>query len=137
MEDRGGKVEILIPYATLEPIRELLLQSFMGEKFGRDAIWESHLATEMYNANIDIDAVLFEQDMPISEMINLEIGQTVLFDVGPDDPIEIKCGNIGLTAGSMGRIGDSISVRIDKELRKPRMTLAAFEKAARTQGEAA
>lgn len=136
MEDRGGKVEILIPYATLEPIRELLLQSFMGEKFGRDATWESHLATEMFNANMEIDAVLFEQDMPISEMINLQVGQTVLFDAGPDDPIEMKCGAIGLTEGSMGRIGDSISVRIGKRLRKPKMSLAAFEKAAQTQGEA-
>ncbi|MEM1048911.1 MAG: flagellar motor switch protein FliM [Pseudomonadota bacterium] len=136
MEDRGGKVEILIPYATLEPIRELLLQSFMGEKFGRDPIWEGHLATEMYNANIEIDAVLFEQFMPISDMINLQVGQTLLFDVGPDDPIEMKCGGIGMTEGSMGRIGDSISVRIDKELRRPKTTLAAFEKAAQTQGEA-
>ncbi|MDX1486325.1 MAG: flagellar motor switch protein FliM, partial [Alphaproteobacteria bacterium] len=45
MEDRGGKIELVIPYATLEPVRDLLLQMFMGEKFGRDAIWESHLAT--------------------------------------------------------------------------------------------
>ena len=36
MEDRGGKIELLLPYATLEPVRELLLQQFMGEKFGRD-----------------------------------------------------------------------------------------------------
>jgi flagellar motor switch protein FliM len=43
MEDRGGRTELLLPYATLEPIRKLLLQQFMGEKFGRDssgkAIW--------------------------------------------------------------------------------------------------
>ncbi|MEM8811776.1 MAG: flagellar motor switch protein FliM [Pseudomonadota bacterium] len=136
MEDRGGKVEILIPYATLEPIRDLLLQSFMGEKFGRDPIWEGHLATEIYNAAVEIDAVLFERDMPISDMINLKEGQTMLFDVGPEDPVVMKCGDIDLTEGSMGRIGEAISVRIDKALRKPRMTLAAFEKAAQNQGEA-
>ncbi|MBT5161090.1 MAG: flagellar motor switch protein FliM, partial [Alphaproteobacteria bacterium] len=49
MEDRGGRLEIMLPYATLEPIRELLLQQFMGEKFGRDTIWESHLATELWS----------------------------------------------------------------------------------------
>ncbi|MBL4639572.1 MAG: flagellar motor switch protein FliM [Kordiimonadaceae bacterium] len=38
MEDRGGRCELLFPYATLEPVRELLLQRFMGEKFGRDSI---------------------------------------------------------------------------------------------------
>ncbi len=36
MEDRGGRLELLLPYATLEPVRELLLQQFMGEKFGRE-----------------------------------------------------------------------------------------------------
>src|SRR3954465_13158321 len=44
MEDRGGRIELLLPYATLEPIRKMLLQQFMGEKFGRDNIWEGHLA---------------------------------------------------------------------------------------------
>ena len=39
MEDRGGRIELLLPYATLEPIRKMLLQQFMGEKFGRDNIW--------------------------------------------------------------------------------------------------
>src|SRR5512138_3431141 len=49
MEDRGGRLELLLPYATLEPVRELLLQMFMGEKFGRDSIWETHLAEELWN----------------------------------------------------------------------------------------
>src|SRR3954466_3744710 len=35
MEDRGGNIELLLPYATIEPIRGVLLQMFMGEKFGR------------------------------------------------------------------------------------------------------
>ena len=66
MEDRGGRTELLLPYATLEPIRKLLLQQFMGEKFGRDSIWESHLATELWSTKIDIEAILDEQIMPIS-----------------------------------------------------------------------
>ena len=28
MDDRGGRLELLLPYATLEPVRELLLQMF-------------------------------------------------------------------------------------------------------------
>ncbi len=52
MEDRGGNIELLLPYATIEPIRAMLLQMFMGEKFGRDPIWEGHLATEIGQAQI-------------------------------------------------------------------------------------
>ncbi|MBZ0325119.1 MAG: flagellar motor switch protein FliM, partial [Alphaproteobacteria bacterium] len=28
MEDRGGRIDLLLPYATLEPVREMLLQMF-------------------------------------------------------------------------------------------------------------
>ena len=52
MEDRGGNIELLLPYATIEPIRGVLLQMFMGEKFGRDSTWEQHLASEIGQAQI-------------------------------------------------------------------------------------
>ena len=65
MEDRGGTVELLLPYATIEPIRDVLLQMFMGEKFGRDPIWEGHLATEIGQAEIAVDAVLYEAKLPL------------------------------------------------------------------------
>ena len=70
MGDRGGRVEILIPYATLEPIRELLLQMFMGEKFGRDSIWETHLTNELYGTDVALQAILGEKVLPLDEILN-------------------------------------------------------------------
>ena len=58
-----SEIQAWIPYATLEPVRELLLQMFMGEKFGRDSIWESHLASELWMTDIEIEAVLDERRM--------------------------------------------------------------------------
>ena len=130
MEDRGGSIEILLPYATIEPIRELLLQMFMGEKFGRDPIWEEHLATEVYNAEIMVDAVLFDEEMTLGEIVNLKVGDTIPFGIAPDDPIYLKCGNVPLTQGHMGRIGEHISVRVDRGLRRSKTTMASFENAA-------
>src|ERR1700709_799704 len=58
MEDRGGNIELLLPYATIEPIRNVLLQMFMGEKFGRDPIWEGHFATQVAPGQTSVAAVL-------------------------------------------------------------------------------
>src|SRR6266850_950861 len=69
MEDRGGNIELLLPYATIEPIRPVLLQMFMGEKFGRDPIWEGHFATEVAQAEISVDAVLYEADIPLKQLM--------------------------------------------------------------------
>lgn len=116
MEDRGGRVELLLPYATLEPIRKMLLQQFMGEKFGRDNIWESHLATELWTTQMEVRAVLDEQQMPLSQVLNFKVGETIVLNANADSPVQLRCGSIPLTTGRMGRKGHSIAVRVEQPL---------------------
>ena len=116
MEDRGGRIELLLPYATLEPIRKMLLQQFMGEKFGRDNIWESHLATELWTTQMEVRAVLDEQQVPLSKVLNLQVGETIVLNANADSPVQLRCGAIPLTTGRMGRKGHSIAVRVDAPL---------------------
>jgi flagellar motor switch protein FliM len=127
MDDRGGKIEILLPYATIEPIREQLLQMFMGEKFGRDPIWEGHLATEIYSADVEIEAVLHEQDLPLSRVLDMKPGDTVMFERAPTDAVLLRCGDVELTEAIMGHIGNYVSVRVTRPLNPPKVTMAAFE----------
>jgi flagellar motor switch protein FliM len=129
MEDRGGAIELLLPYATIEPIRAVLLQMFMGEKFGRDPIWEGHLATEICQAEIAVDAVLYEAQLPLRKMMNLNVGDTLTLELKPDALVKVRCGDVTLTEGRMGRVGDRVAVRVDKLLRRPRTTFAMFENA--------
>src|SRR5215469_2353955 len=132
MEDRGGNVELLLPYATIEPIRDVLLQMFMGEKFGRDPIWEGHLATEIGQAEIAVDAVLYEAKLPLKQLMRLDVGDTLTLDLKPDAVVTVRCGDVTLTEGRMGRVGDRVAVRVSKPLRKPRTTFAMFETAGET-----
>ena len=129
MEDRGGDIELLLPYATIEPIRGVLLQMFMGEKFGRDPIWEGHLATEIGQAEIAVDAVLYEAQLPLRRMVKLEVGDTLMLEMKPDALVKIRCGDVILSEGRMGRVGDRVAVRVAKALRRPRTTFAMFENA--------
>ncbi len=112
MDDRGGRLELLFPYATLEPVRELLLQRFMGEKFGRDTIWEAHLAHELHRTRLDVDAVLNEQVMTLADVMTFKVGQTILFNASPEDPVELRCGGVTLASGRIGRSGGAVAVRI-------------------------
>ena len=40
----------------------------------------------------------------------------------------MRCGDVTLTEGRMGRVGDRVAIRVTKPLRKPSTTLAMFEK---------
>jgi flagellar motor switch protein FliM len=129
MEDRGGNIELLLPYATIEPIRNVLLQMFMGEKFGRDPIWEGHFATEVAQAEISVEAVLYEADIPLKQLMTLKVGDTLPLDIRADSLVSVRCGHVTLTEGRMGRVGDRVAIRVTKTLRKPNTTFAMFERA--------
>jgi flagellar motor switch protein FliM len=116
MEDRGGRIELLLPYATLEPIRKMLLQQFMGEKFGRDNIWEGHLATELWSTQVEVRAVLDELPMRLQDVLNFKVGDTVMLNATPDSPIELRSGQVPLTRGHMGRRNHNIAIRVEGPL---------------------
>ena len=116
MEDRGGRMELLLPYATLEPVRELLLQQFMGEKFGRDSIWETHLAEELWATDVDIDVVLDEQVMSLADVMALQPGSQILLGSSPGSSVQLRCGAVTLFEGRVGRRKNRVAVRIEQEV---------------------
>jgi flagellar motor switch protein FliM len=118
MEDRGGRLELLFPNATLEPVRELLLQMFMGEKFGRDSIWESHLAGELWQTNVQIRAVLDTIELTLRDVLNWKVGTRLPLDALPNSEVELLCGDLLMFIGRMGRKGGNIAVRIDEKVEK-------------------
>jgi flagellar motor switch protein FliM len=116
MDDRGGSFEIVLPYATLEPIRDLLLQQFMGERFGRDNIWETHLAEELRETDVELDAVLGEQTMSLSEILALKVGSQIIFPLASDDPVQLRCGGVPLFLARTGNRRNRIAVQIEHKL---------------------
>jgi len=116
MEDRGGRIELLLPYATLEPVRELLLQQFMGEKFGRDSIWETHLAEELWHTEVDLSVVLDEQVMPLADVVALQPGSRIMLTCAPGMPVQVRCGTVPLFEARVGRRKTRIAVRIEREI---------------------
>lgn len=120
MEDRGGQMELLLPYATLEPVRELLLQSFMGEKFGRDSIWETHLAEELWMTEVELEAVLDTQTMRLGEVFGWNVNSHIDLGATPESQVTLFCGDVPMYLGRMGRRADQIAIRIDGRYEKPK-----------------
>ena len=118
MEDRGGGIEILFPHTTLEPIRELLLQMFMGEKFGQDIMWEKHFTKEVRQTDVDLQVVLDEKEIALGDVLQFKVGSTLLLDRTADDEVMINCGGVTITTGKAGKMGDNIAVSINEPIRK-------------------
>lgn len=113
MENRGGNIEFVIPYSTLEPIREMLLQMFMGEKFGQDNMWEGHLGREVWETEVTLDAILDKTMIPLNDVLQWEKGSQVVFAAKPDSILTIQCGDIPVMRGRIGQRNGAIAIQVE------------------------
>jgi flagellar motor switch protein FliM len=118
MDERGGNVEVLIPHATMEPIRALLLNVFMGEKFGRDSAWDESLQQEVHSTSIELEAVLDPKLAVMQDIMKLKVGSTIIMENFPGDDIILHSNGIKLLSGKLGKIGDNMAVSISGPINK-------------------
>ena len=105
-------------------LRELLLQQFMGEKFGRDSIWETHLAEELWNTEVDLDVVLDELTMRLSDVMALQPGSRIVLNTQINATVELRCGGTTLFEARIGKRKNRMAVRIEREVTR----LAVFDR---------
>jgi flagellar motor switch protein FliM len=118
MEGRGGKFSVLLPYATIEPVRDKLLQRFMGEKLGRDRIWAAHMASELTNTEVTVDVVLGEKLMSLRDVMTLKVGQTIALSHSPNDALQVQCGGVPLGRAHIGQRSSNIAIRMATDISK-------------------
>jgi flagellar motor switch protein FliM len=116
MEDRKGHFDIVLPYATIEPVREILLQNFMGEKFGRDNIWEGHLADRLWDAELNIDASLPPEEFSLGEILDWQEGSQIILSSTMQSPIHLKIAGYELMVGRLGQKNGHVAVKVNEIL---------------------
>ncbi|HZT50674.1 MAG TPA: FliM/FliN family flagellar motor switch protein, partial [Stellaceae bacterium] len=95
-----------------------LLQGFLGEKFGRDSIWEAHLAGELWHTTVPIQAILDTIERPLREVLEWHVGTRIPLNATTDSDVRLVCGDLQMFVGRMGRKAGSIAVRVTEKIEK-------------------
>jgi len=61
--------------------------------------------------DVDLDAVLDEQKMTLGEVMNFEVGQTLMLNVDQDADIDLRCSGVSMLKGKTGTLGRHKAVR--------------------------
>lgn len=113
MNGQGGVLDFVMPYSTLEPVRDSLLQMYAGEKFGQDSIWENHLTNEAWEVEIPLKAYLAEIEIPLEDVLQWKPGSFLNLGKPVKSLIEIKNENTKLLEGSMGNYENHLAVKVE------------------------
>ncbi len=113
IDDFVGRAAVLAPHATIEPIMDLLARDFIGESRVADDLWRRRLSQGVASAGVNLEAVLADRVMTIGELEKLRPGDTVTFAADADRGVELRSGAAALAKGRVGRLGETIAVKLD------------------------
>ncbi len=102
--EAGGTMHLCIPYATLEPIREMLYSSVRADQQQSDRRWVNLLTQQLKSADIELVAEFASARATVSQLMGLKPGDFIGLDL-PDtvvakvDKVPVFECNFGVSSG--------------------------------------
>ena len=110
-----GAIHFCMPYATLEPIRDVLYSSTQGDSIEVDRRWVNVLTQEIQAAEITLVAELARADATIEQLLAMKVGDFIELDRQPR--IQVTVDSVPVFECQYGTHNAKYAVRIEKSLR--------------------
>ncbi|WKB54503.1 flagellar motor switch protein FliM [Eleftheria terrae] len=112
--DSSGTIHFCIPYATLEPIRDVLYSTVQGDSVGSDRRWVKLLTKEIQAAEVELVAELGHAPATVEELLALKPGDFLELDLNP--MIEAKVDGVPVFNCHYGTSNGKYAIKIDQML---------------------
>ena len=77
----GGDFHICMPYAMIEPIRDLLYSTMQGERLEVDDRWARRLTKQVQVAEVDMVVTLGHASVTLGQIVNMKAGDVISLDI--------------------------------------------------------
>ena len=77
LENASGTIALVIPYSTIESIKNKLNSSFQSDSDRADRVWIENLETHMEAVNANVSVNLGETQITVGDLVNLNIGDII------------------------------------------------------------
>jgi len=113
--DLAGSMHICIPYATLEPIRDVLYSSVQGDAIEVDRRWVKLLSHEIQAAEVTVVAELAKTEATVEQLLAMQIGDFIELDRSPT--ITAHVDGVPIFDCQYGTHKGKYALRIERQLR--------------------
>jgi flagellar motor switch protein FliM len=110
-----GSLHMCIPYATLEPIRDVLYSTVQGDAMEVDRRWVRLLSHEIQAAELNLVAELAKTQATVEELLAMQVGDFIELDRLP--AIQAKVEGVPLFECQYGTHKGKYALRIERKLR--------------------
>jgi flagellar motor switch protein FliM len=79
--DTSGTIHFCIPYATLEPIRDVLYSTIQGDAAEPDKRWVNLMKQQIQSAEVELIAELAQAPATVEQLLSLKVGDFIELDM--------------------------------------------------------
>ncbi len=112
-----GEFHVCIPYSTIEPIRDLLCSSVLGDATGTDRRWVRMLSRQVQVAEVEMVATLGEASINVGQLVNMKVGDVIMLDI--PDTVVAAVDNVPVFDCKYGTLNGQYAIKVNEILTIP------------------
>ena len=112
LEGGGGEMHVTLPYAMLEPIRELLDAGIASDRSEKDENFPAQMREGLNLATVDVAGVLARRNLSVRQLVALNVGDVLPIDIPKRIPLMVE--GLSLFEGEFGHHQGKNAVKITR-----------------------
>jgi flagellar motor switch protein FliM len=119
LENANGTITLVIPYATIEPIKQKLSTGFQIESDQTDKkLWTSIIKEQLLDTELAIRVDLGETEITLSELMDLKIGDVIPLNQDATGELDVQVEDVNKYKGFYGIHHGTVALQITRPVEK-------------------
>jgi len=110
----GGAFHVLMPYAMIEPIRELLYSTVQDEHMVTDQRWQRNLSKQVQSADVELTAILGNARITLDQVLKMHGGDIIQLDT--EGNIIVQVDGVPVLECKYGISNGQYALKVEKML---------------------
>jgi flagellar motor switch protein FliM len=120
-DDQGGAFHVVLPYAMIEPLREILEAGMAADRVEHDDRWTQALRHEIEDAEVEVTALLGRTTLRLSEVLRMSPGDVLPIDF--NGQVTLFAEDVPVFRGDYGRSGGQHALKVSERVARARTLL--------------
>jgi flagellar motor switch protein FliM len=119
LENANGTITLVIPYATIEPIKQKLSTGFQVESDQTDKkMWTAIIRSQLYETGVDVQVKLGESEITLQDLMGLKIGDVIPLDQDATGEFDVLIEGVKKFKAYHGIHHGSVAVQVTRPIVK-------------------
>jgi flagellar motor switch protein FliM len=119
LENANGIITLVIPYSTIEPIKQKLASGFQIESDQTDKkLWTSTIMEQLLETEVECRVDLGETEIDVEDLMNMKAGDVISLDQDATGEFDLQIEGVRKFRGYYGIHHGSVAVQITRKVQK-------------------